>query len=75
MLEEEICPQHSESKKKKIRNELYKWIISSSLLNNYGNVTWVTLKKPKGVPVIWIVSDSLTIAMGKQSLNVAKKPS
>lgn len=49
--------------------------MSSSVLNDYGNLTWLALKKNEGTAVIRIAHGLLTIAMGKQSLNVAEKPS
>lgn len=43
MMEGETCPHHPEGKKKKPNkqtgNDLYKWIMSSRLLDDYGNVT------------------------------------
>lgn len=47
--------------------------MSSNVLNDYGSVPWLALNKNEGTPVIWIARGSLTIAMGKQSLNVAEK--
>lgn len=78
-MEGETCPHHPEGKKKKTKQTNWEWSLQVDYVFQTAGWLWECdlgcLKKSEGVPVIWIVPGSLTIAMGKQSLNVAEKPS
>lgn len=79
MLEGEIRPHYPEGKKKNKKKKNWEWALQVDYVFQSAEWLWECdlgcLKKSEGISAIWIVPGLLTMAMGKQSLNVAEKPS